>query len=198
MPASVAASIHSAAQVSRGPEALGPDVEAFKESVRPFLDRYCTRCHSDARAEADVNLVKISSQLASGQDMELWKTVLLQLVVEAMPPSSAKQPVTRDSEAVARWINGELAKSGNEADIYAKLRSPSFGNYVDHEKLFSGEIETAPFSPARLWRTSPKVFDSLKASYGGDPAHLRQPFLLEDKMGIKDYADLLFADSAVV
>jgi len=174
------------------------DGAAFEETVRPFLDRYCTRCHAGSRTEADVRLDGISAELAAGQDMELWKNVLLQLVVEAMPPSSGKQPTTRERNAVIRWIDDELAKSGNESDVYAKLKSPSFGNYVDHEKLFSGEIETAPFSPARLWRTSPNVFDSYKAYYSGDPGHMRQPFLLEDKMGIKDYADLLFADSAVV
>ncbi|MDG1490709.1 MAG: DUF1592 domain-containing protein, partial [Planctomycetota bacterium] len=174
------------------------DGAAFEETVRPFLDRYCTRCHAGSRTEADVRLDGISAELAAGQDMELWKNVLLQLVVEAMPPSSGKQPKTRERNAVIRWIDDELAKSGNESDVYAKLKSPSFGNYVDHEKLFSGEIKTAPFSPARLWRTSPNVFDSHKADYGGDAGYMRQPFLLEDKMGIKDYADLLFADSAVV
>ena len=182
----------------RGDVKTAVDGTAFEETVRPFLDRYCTRCHAGSRTEADVRLDGISAELAAGQDMELWKNVLLQLVVEAMPPSSGKQPKTRERDAVIRWIDGELAKSGNESDIYAKLQSPSFGNYVDHERLFSGEIETAPFSPARLWRTSPNVFDSIKAGYGGDPGHLRQPFMLEDKMGIKDYADLLFADSAVV
>jgi hypothetical protein len=53
------------------------------------------------------------------------------------------------------WINAELKKSGNVSDLYSKLESPSFGNYVNHEKLFSGEITAEPFSPARLWRTSP-------------------------------------------
>jgi len=196
--ATLFASTDSTAEASHSPGSSDPDERTFKKSVQPFLKRYCTRCHSSSRSEGDVNLARISPQLASGQDMELWKTVLLQLVVEAMPPSSGRQPETRERAAVTRWINGELAKSGNESDVYSKLVSPSFGNHVDHERLFSGEIELEPFSPARLWRTSPNVFDSIKSSYGGDPGHLRQPFMLEDKMGIKDYADLLFADAAVV
>ena len=78
------------------------------------------------------------------------------------------------------------------------MESPSFGNYVNHEKLFSGEISAEPFSPARLWRTSPEVFKNVKSSFGRIAQDFRQPFLLEDKVGIKDYANLLFADSAVV
>lgn len=198
VPAPLFASIHSTAETSQSTERSGADERAFDEAVRPFLKRYCARCHNDTRAEGDVNLVEISPLLAEGQDMELWKTVLLQLVVEAMPPSDGKQPKASERGAVTRWIDGELAKSGNQSDIYAKLKSPSFANHVDHEKLFSGEVDVEPFSPARLWRTSPNVFDSIRSSYGGNPTHLRQPFLLEDKMGIKDYADLLFADSAVV
>ena len=198
VPAALFASIHSTAEASRATDRSSADEQVFNEAVRPFLKRYCTRCHNGTRSEGDVNLAKISPHLAEGQDMELWKTVLLQLVVEAMPPSDGKQPKAGERGAVTRWIDGELAKSGNQSDIYAKLMSPSFGNHVDHERLFSGEIDIEPFSPARLWRTSPNVFDSIKSSYGGDPKHLRQPFLLEDKMGIKDYADLLFADSAVV
>jgi len=64
------------------------------------------------------------------------------------------------------WINAELKKSGNESDLDSKLESPSFGNYVNHEKLFSGEITLEPFSPARLWRTSPEVFQNGKSCYG--------------------------------
>jgi hypothetical protein len=47
------------------------------------------------------------------------------------------------------WINSELKKSCNETGYSTpKLESPGFGNYVNHEKLFSGEISTEPFSPA--------------------------------------------------
>ncbi len=174
------------------------DAVSFADEVRPFLDRYCTKCHRGARAKAGVDLASLSPDLAAGRDMQRWKDVLRQLVVDAMPPAKKRQPPQRQKDAVIRWIHAQLALSGNDSDIYAKLQSPSFGNYVDHEKLFSGEIDAEPYSPSRLWRTSPNVYDNVKQTFGGDPRHLRQPFLLEDKMGIKDYADLLFADSAVV
>ncbi|MFT7678606.1 MAG: hypothetical protein ACI8QC_002600 [Planctomycetota bacterium] len=175
-----------------------PADEVFDEAVKPFLKSYCTKCHSRSKRKGEVVLSGISSDLAAGQDMHTWKAVLKQLVLEEMPPANRKQPNKVESDAVIRWINAELDKSGNASDLYAKLESPSFGNYVNHEKLFSGEVETEPFSPARLWRTSPNVFDNIKSGFGGDVRHLRQPFLLEDKMGIKDYANMLFADSAVV
>lgn len=174
------------------------DKNRFDETILPFLNEFCAGCHSETKQEADVVFSGISFDLASGEDMELWKNVLKQLHLEEMPPAESKQPEQYQKDAVMLWINSELKKSGNASDLYTKLESPGFGNYVNHEKLFSGEIRAEPFSLARLWRTSPRVFDNVKSSYGKGSKHFRQPFLLEDKIGIKDYANLLFADSAVV
>jgi hypothetical protein len=172
--------------------------KAFDETVSPFLSKYCADCHGENGNEADVDLSSISFDLASGRDMELWNTILRQLHLEEMPPTESAQPERHERDAVMLWINTELKKSGNVSDLYSKLESPSFGNYVNHEKLFSGEITEEPFSPARLWRTSPEVFENGKSIYGKAAQEFRQPFPLEDKVGIKDYANLLFADSAVV
>ncbi len=174
------------------------DKKAFDETVSPFLSKYCADCHGESNNESGAVLPGISFDLASGLDMELWKTVLRQLYLEEMPPTESEQPKQHERDAVMLWINVELKKSGNESDLTTKLESSSFGNYVNHAKLFSGEITTEPFSPARLWRTSPEVFENVKSSYGPGAKDFRQPFPLEDKVGIKDYANLLFADSAVV
>lgn len=186
------------AQADKATTPIFADKKAFDETVSPFLSKYCADCHGDNSNESDVVLSSISFDLASGHDIELWNTVLRQLHLEEMPPTESKQPEQHERDAVMLWINAELKKSGNVSDLYPKLESPSFGNYVNHEKLFSGEITTEPFSPARLWRTSPEVFENVKSNYGKGAKDFRQPFPLEDKVGIKDYANLLFADSAVV
>ena len=186
------------AQADKTTTPVVPDKKAFDETVSPFLTKYCADCHSESSNESGVVLSDISFDLASGHDIELWNTVLRQLHLEEMPPTGSEQPEQHERDAVMLWINAELKKSGNPSDLYTKLESPSFGNYVNHEKLFSGEITAEPFSPARLWRTSPEVFDNVKSSYGPGAKEFRQPFPLEDKVGIKDYANLLFADSAVV
>ena len=186
------------AQADQATTPIFADKKAFDETVSPFLRKYCADCHGEISNESDVVLSSISFDLASGHDIELWNTVLRQLHVEEMPPTGSDQPEQHERDAVMLWINAELKKSGNVSDLYSKLESPSFGNYVNREKLFSGEITAEPFSPARLWRTSPDVFENVKSSYGQVAQDFRQPFPLEDKVGIKDYANLLFADSAVV
>ena len=174
------------------------DDTTYTSVVVPFLNKYCTPCHGPTNAKGGITLHDISPRLAIGKDMDLWNLVLKQLVLSEMPPSKEQQPSVSDVSKVIDWINAELNKSGNAASLYQKLEHPDYGNLVNHEKLFSGEIKTKPFSPARLWRTSPNVFDNIKSNYGGDARSIRQPFLVEDRKGIKEYANLLFADSAVV
>lgn len=171
----------------------------YESVVMPFLSTYCTSCHGETKSKGDVTLNDISADLAAGKDIDLWNVVLKQLVFSEMPPAKEKkQPKESEINKVIDWINAELKKSGNVASLYHQLESPNYGNLVNHKKLFSGEIKTKPFSPARLWRMSEKVFDNVKSNYGVDVTNIRQPFLLDDKKGIRDYANLLFADSAVV
>jgi len=182
------------------PETNKVDVDdrTYESVIKPFLNTYCTSCHGSTKSKGDVTLNNISGDLALGKDIELWNLVLKQLVLSEMPPSKAKQPSGGDVTKVIDWINAELNKSGNTTSLYQKLEHPDYGNLVNHEKLFNGEIKAKPYSPARLWRTSPHVFDNIKSNYGGDARSIRQPFLVEDRKGIKEYANLLFADSAVV
>jgi mono/diheme cytochrome c family protein len=181
------------------PASVAADEETYKSVVMPFLNTYCTSCHGATKSKGDVTLNEISADLAAGKDIDLWNSVLNQLVLSEMPPAKEKkQPTASEINKVVDWINAELNKSGNVAGLYHKLESPNYGNLVNHQKLFSGEIKTKPFSPARLWRMSEKVFDNVKSNYGVDISNIRQPFLLDDKKGIRDYANLLFADSAVV
>jgi hypothetical protein len=185
-------------QKQRGTTKKNIDDTTYTSFVIPFLNKYCTRCHGSKNAQGDITLHDISRNLAIGKDIDHWNLVLKQLVLSEMPPSTEKQPSSSDVRRVIAWINAELNKSGNASSLYQKLEHPDYGNLVNHEKLFNGEIKTKPFSPARLWRTSPNVFDNIKSNYGGDARSIRQPFLVEDRKGIKEYANLLFADSAVV
>jgi hypothetical protein len=57
-------------------------------------------------------------------------------------------------QEVITWIEAELSKSGNMKAFKEKMQNPHYGNYLDHEKLFSGEIKQEAFSLARLWRKS--------------------------------------------
>ena len=66
------------------------------------------------------------------------------------------QPSADLKQEVITWIEAELSKSGNMKAFKEKMQNPHYGNYLDHEKLFSGGIKQEAFSLARLWRKSPE------------------------------------------
>lgn len=165
--------------------------------LQELLSKHCITCHSDDHSEAGIRLDELD-QLERQHQQRLLNQIEEQVYLRLMPP--AEQPFMAESDRVAvlRAVTESFELLQVDSDFRRKLKSPGYGNYVDHTRLFSGEITTPSWSPARLWRTSPHVFDSIKSEWGGVASQMRQPFIIDDKQGIKDYAALLFADSAVV
>lgn len=204
------------------PQASGADAKAsadkagFDNIVQPFLAKHCIRCHGEKEVNGDVRLHGLSHVLAGAKDFDTWEQVLVQVEAGLMPPAKEPQPAASAKTRVIGWIKAEMFKSGRGDDYRRKQLHPSHGNDVDHDKLFSGEIKDAPFSPARLWRHSPYQFEYARIFYLGDPKRedrktlslsagkgqenplkkVTQPFSKVENEGIGDYAALAYADTA--
>ena len=161
------------------------------------LKEHCTNCHSSDVQEGEVRLDNLSA-LSSDRKTELLARVEEQVYLGRMPPEDEPQLDGVERDKIFALLTSSFDAMGRTSGFREKLKTPSCGNYLSHQKLFSGEVTAKSFSPRRLWRTSPHVFENVKTQYGGDSRRLRQPFIVDDKQGIKDYASLLFADSAVV
>ncbi|MDX1565134.1 MAG: DUF1592 domain-containing protein, partial [Phycisphaeraceae bacterium] len=169
------------------------------------LKQHCISCHGPKKQKGKLRLDTMG-RLDQAARLDLLNKIQEQLHFNEMPPEEAKaQPTPAQKTALARWVAAELKSSG-ASKLQEKLRYPHYGNYVDHDKLFSGEIKEKPFSPARLWRRNPNHFDLAKRTYFGDSRHrrrtvgevdkLKQPFNKGSAEGISDYAALFYADSA--
>ncbi|MDB4749408.1 DUF1588 domain-containing protein [Rubripirellula sp.] len=161
------------------------------------LEGHCTDCHSEDFQEGEVRLDNLSA-LSSDSRTELLAQIEEQIYLGQMPPKEEPQLTEIERGETLELLTSNFKAMGTASGFREKLKTPSYGNYLSHEKLFSGEITAKSFSPRRLWRTSPHVFENVKSQYGGESRGLRQPFIVDDKQGIKEYASLLFADSAVV
>lgn len=161
------------------------------------LKEHCTTCHSSDVQEGELRLDNLSA-LSSDRKTELLARVEEQVYLGRMPPEDEPQLDGVERDKIFALLTSSFDAMGRTSGFREKLKTPSYGNYLSHQKLFSGEVTAKSFSPRRLWRTSPHVFENVKTQYGGDSRSLRQPFIVDDKQGIKDYASLLFADSAVV
>ena len=161
------------------------------------LQEHCTDCHSEDFQEGKVRLDNLSELSIEGMT-ELLAQVEEQVYLGRMPPEEEPAFDGFEREETLVLVTSNFDAMETASVFREKLKAPSYGNYISHEKLFSGEVTAKSYSPRRLWRTSPHVFENVKSQYGGDSRSLRQPFIVDDKQGIKDYASLLFADSAVV
>lgn len=174
-------------------------------SVAMVFQKHCMNCHSGESAEGEVRLDTLATTSKDTRIATLNK-VREQLHLNQMPPERKPQPSEQVKKEVVAWITSVLAKAGQDDPFAQKMLRAQYGNYVDHDQLFSGEIKELAFSPARLWRRSPNQFDVAVTTYFGDRGKngktmgevdkLKQPFHKGDAEGIDDYAALFYADSA--
>ncbi len=167
------------------------------DKVLRFLGTHCADCHGKTRAEAGLRLDNLRSDFANPSavdelQLELWQRVHEQVTLGSMPPPEAPEVPLGEAKQITGWITEQLRVLGQTPVVWHKLNSPQFGNYVNHERLFDGSHSGPAFSPPRLWRLSPHVYDEFVNGFG---RHLRevtaihQPFPLDASRGeIADFA----------
>lgn len=117
--------------------------------VKAVLQDSCLDCHRGESAENDLRLDNIAD-LSLPERLDLLNRAQDQLFFGLMPPGDSDQPDKQAKASLATWLRSELRQHG-ASKLDEKLRHEAFGNYVDHEKLFSGEIQDKAFTPARHW-----------------------------------------------
>ena len=176
---------------------------ALPANTQGFFDDHCIRCHGPKKAKGSIRLDLLDARIAQGLDFETWNEIYDQLAQREMPPEEARHhPNDAQRAGMISWLGGELEKARSSPRVRHLFNQFFFGNQVDHEALFSGEIKDLPFSPPRLWRMNPNIYDRTKKRIFKDHwmelRRARQPFSLERRPGINDYAEGLFADSATL
>lgn len=124
-----------------------------------LLENYCTDCHEDGTAKGDIRLDNLNT-LSLEARLDLLNKMQEQLHFQEMPPKKKDQPSANERAELIAWISAELGKH-NASKLEDKLRMPDYGNYVDHEDLFSGNFaHLKAFTPDRRWLISEYIFDA--------------------------------------
>ncbi len=176
--------------------------------VQRVLDTYCIACHGAAEQNGDVRLDTLS-KLTGDARLDVLNAVHEVVRLGEMPPEEAEQPTAAERQLLDDWL-GRVLRASGAAKLEDKLKKPEFGNYVDHEKLFSGEYAHLPgFTHDRRWLISEYIFDAkmqriLDVTTTGDfrgkrvqvvgghtvrGLSLANPFLLPEKSGVRYYAN---------
>jgi hypothetical protein len=163
------------------------DSPTFETHVKPFLTKHCYDCHGDSDGEAGVDLSVFPVTIATADQVAGWLKVLDQLQAGLMPPLDESRPDSQERVQAIGWMENAVLKSGHAEAYRRKMLLPAYGNYVDHELLFSGSITAKAYTPARLWRTSPHIFNGMK--HVGKIKGLQNPFTYSTPAsGLRDYA----------
>lgn len=168
-------------------------------ATQQLLKNNCVSCHGPDTEEGDIRFDTLAT-LSVNARLDLLNKAQEQLFFGLMPPADADQPAESDRVLLAGWLRTELRKHG-ASQLDDKLRYPDYGNYIDHEKLFSGEIKTKGYTPARRWLVSPQLFhervtaifklegrESDSYSKQGRQFYgITNPFVLPDRSGVRYY-----------
>lgn len=175
--------------------------------IAMVLTHRCMDCHSGDYAEGDVRL-DVLARLDLDARLDLLNRAQEQLFLNRMPPEDSEQLTVADQAKLSAWVTGELHKH-NASKLEKKMEKPEFGNYVDHDKLFSGEFKDLPgFTYDRRWLISEYIFDAkfqrillnnttarrlgknvpVFGSHRFRAFSLTNPFLLPENSGVRYYA----------
>ncbi|MBI1353841.1 MAG: DUF1588 domain-containing protein [Acidobacteria bacterium] len=169
----------------------------FNETIQPFLQANCVQCHGPALSLRDLRLDQLHAPGAEPAERDIWTRVLNQLSLGAMPP----KPLPRPDDGRLGQVKAALRSGlGLEGSIDAAERA-GFGNYVDHEALFSGAAYPPAPAPARVWRINAHAFKEMvntlahkpllvaKPNQGGDGLHPSLPSLTPEHT-FRDFANV--------
>jgi len=187
-------SVSASVSAQSGAIQSAPPSSGFEQDIRPFLSRYCVRCHGARKQKGGLALHTATGGFEDDAAAEQWIGILEKLTFGEMPPpKTRRQPKPLETARVVGWIKQRLEQTGAGEAYRKKLLAPEYGNWVNHDKLFSGEITTPPFSPSRLWRVSPQAF--LRRGF----PNARSPFtFVTPENGIRDYSVMSGVDQSTV
>jgi hypothetical protein len=183
---------------------------ALPAELDHLLDNYCYSCHDDDTQKGDIQLDNLSD-LAHPKRLDMLNRMQEQLFFAHMPPKKKKQPSEAEREAILAALSAELSPH-DASTLEGKLQAPEFGNYVDHDKLFSGDYADRPgFTYDRRWLISEFIFSAkfnrmLRSEatgtyrgkrgpvFGSKRIHREftptNPFLLPNRSGVRYYANV--------
>lgn len=190
--------------------AAAPDMDPVKleAKAQQVLETYCISCHGPDKQKGSLRFDTMETLDPVGLQSLFGNTKEV-VEFEEMPPAKSKQPSDAERAVLLRWIDNKISPQ-EKKKLEDKLKKPEFGNYVDHEALFSGEHAALPaYTHDRRWLISEFIFDAKMqrivenrtvADFQGNRVDvlgghsikdlsLANPFLLPEKSGVRYYAN---------
>ena len=110
--------------------------DTFTQKILPFTENYCTDCHGDAKAKADLNMEAFDSDASIAKQFRIWGHIADYIRDGEMPPKkSQKQPTQEERDVVLTAI---------EKVLYSEaLRGAGDPGIVPPRRLSKVEFDTS-------------------------------------------------------
>jgi hypothetical protein len=158
-PTGFLAAVLAAAAVAGRPAAAGDagaagseaDLEALANAygaeARPLLLKYCARCHSEERSEAEINLKAFATLADVRRHPQTWRRAEEMLASGQMPPPEERQPGDEERARLLAWVRAYLkvearARAGDPGPV--TLRRLSNAEYTYTVRDLTGLPALAP------------------------------------------------------
>ena len=179
---------------------------SLSSKVQHTLNSYCTDCHNAKKQKGKIRLDDFSS-LSKIRKLEMLNKVEEQIYLEHMPPEDEEQPSFKERQKILLTVKETFKELGAQSTFRAHLNKYAYANYIDHDKLFSGEFKDLKgFTYDRQWliseyifdtkfnrlfnRNPTKTFDGKKRHVHGLPLEgVTNPFILPSQSGVRYYAN---------
>ena len=107
----------------------------YQNNILPLLEVYCLDCHSNDKAEADINFDNFRTIQDIKKDPKVWIKVDRMLSSRQMPPRDSDQPSKNDREFLSEWVQSFLmdeakARSGDPGRVVLRRLSNDEYNYT--------------------------------------------------------------------
>ena len=157
---------------------------AFELHAKTFFNNNCADCHTGKIKKGGVSFDSLEADFQSEEQGQRWLAIFRQLEIQGMPPKGEPQPTRDERKRMIAAIRDRFRLAGHP--IESLQADPKYGNYVNHEELFSGKHKGPAYSLPRLWRISPYI-----DGFGS-------PFSLSQEEGFKDYAHMWSLDKPTI
>jgi cytochrome c553 len=84
-----------------------PLEQSFDLQVKPFLKRYCVRCHNADKRKSGVRVDHLQGVIED-EHLRVWEALRKQMSEAAMPPANAAQPTAEQRKQMVEWIDRAL------------------------------------------------------------------------------------------
>ena len=125
-----------------------PTSSPFDESVKPFLEQNCLKCHNVDNSTAGVRVDQLGPKLED-QHVRLWESIRHRVEEGSMPPKGLPQPSPEARQKIVSWINQSLetarARPAPQNGIVRRLTVAQYRNTLrDLLKLDDDLTEILP------------------------------------------------------